>query len=309
MSRRRSAAISRDRIVALEERLARLERQRRVSAGLAVLSLALLVASQTAAPHAQPGPETKIKAPFKVVNNLGQTIFSVKPLDRRHRVALDQDVVVAGMSGSKDGSSLHLSAKDGIARLGMNFDGPASGPSILMKDADGEVLTVGSKAASLKAPLTVTTGDSGKEDALELVGSMSVRDSKGRRGASLTPTAVRVHGADGSAVAASLGLDDAGKGRLVVGFPTGPRGVVAQPSGGGISFTLSDGLGKDYRIGMLAVPGDVAFFRMNTGKQQATMIADTTHSAVNLFNVSGHAAVSLYSKRTAPVNWNWVTTR
>ena len=44
------------------------------------------------------------------------------------------------MSGSKDGSSLHLSAKDGIARLGMNFDGPASGPSILMKDADGEVL-------------------------------------------------------------------------------------------------------------------------------------------------------------------------
>ena len=47
---------------------------------------------------------------------------------------------------------------------------------------------------------------------------------------------------------------------------------------------------------MLAVPGDVAFFRMNTGKQQATMIADTTHSAVNLFNVSGHAAVSLSSK-------------
>jgi hypothetical protein len=289
--------MSTDRIVALEERLVKLERERRVSTGLVVLSLALLVASQTAAPHAQPGPETKFKAPFKVVNNVGETIFSVESVGSETRVSIiDNDFVVAGMNGSKDGSSLHLSAKDGIARLGMNFDGPATGPSILMKDADGEVLTVGSKAASLKAPLTVTTGDSGKEDALELIGSMSVRDLKGRRGASVSPTALRVHGADGSAVAASLGVDEGGKGRLVVGLSTGPRGVLAQPSGGGISFALFDGPGKDYRAGLLAVPGDVAFFRINAGKQQATMIADTTHAAVNLFNASGHAAASLSSK-------------
>jgi hypothetical protein len=288
--------MSTDRMVALEERLARLERQRRVSAGLVIASLTMLVATQTAAPHAQPGPDTKIKAPFKVVNNVGETIFSVESTGAETRVSvLDKDFVVAGMNGSKDGAILHVSSKDGVARLGLNFDGPGTGPSILMKDADGEVFTVGSKEASLKAPLTVTTGDSGKEDALQLIGSMSVRDSKGRRGASITPSVVRVHGGDGIAVAASLGVDDAGKGRLAVGLPTGPRAVIGQPASGGVSFALYDGPTKDYRIGMLAVPGDVSYFRLTSAKQQATITVNPTTSAFNLFNQSGHAAATLSS--------------
>src|ERR1044072_4415511 len=140
------------RIVGLKQRLARLERERRVSAGLVVLSLVLLVASQTTRPHAQGSAETKIKTPFQVVNNRGETVFSVESSGSDTKVSIvNENTIVAGLNAGKEGSSLYLSGKQAVARLAVDFDGPGTGPSILMKDSDGEVLTVGSKAASLTA--------------------------------------------------------------------------------------------------------------------------------------------------------------
>jgi hypothetical protein len=289
--------MSTDRIAALEQRLTRLERERRISAGLLAAGLVLLVASQTSRPQAQAGaaPAT-VKAPFTVVNDQGQPIFSITRAGAETKLEMiDGGTAVAGLSASKDASVLFLGDSKAFARVGMNFGGPDTGPSIALKDSGGELFTVGTEAVSINAPMKVSPGEFPDKDALSVSGTVSMRDAKGRRGTTLGDTGLRVHGADGVAVAASLGVDDARKGRLVVGLPTGPHGVIAQPSAGGVSFSLSDGPGKDYRIGMLAVPGDVAFLRMNTGKQQVTLITDTTSGAVNVFNANGNAAASLSS--------------
>lgn len=293
-------SMSTERIVSLDARLARLERERRVSAGLVVLSLGLLVASQTAGPQAQSSasPAT-VKAPFAVVDARGQTIFSVENVGSETRVNLVRDdKVLAGFNAGVEGSVLHMSAKQSVARLGVDFAGAGTGPSIMMKDAEGDVLTVGSDAATLKAPLTVSSGDASKEEALSVIGSVSIRDSKGRRAASVGSSGFSVYGSDGVAVAASLGVDAAGKARLAVGLPTGPRAVIGQPASGGVSLAFYDGATKDYRIGMLSVPGDVSYFRMTNAKQQATLTVSPTDSSLHLFNASGHSAATLSSTTT-----------
>jgi hypothetical protein len=289
-----------DRLAALERRLALLERRRRSSFGIALLGFAALAASQVTRTDAQ--STSQVRAPFSVVNARGEDIFSVTQAGSQTRVSIvDKGAVVAMWTGDEESASLSLGGtkSNALVRLGVNFNGASTGPSLLLADRTDELLSVEKGSVEISAPLTVTPKDvpalKVEHDSVTATNSMTVRASKGGNRTSLGPTSLSVHGSDGASIAASLGLDSSGKGRLVVGAPSGPRGVLGQPADGGISFALFDAPGTQYRIGMLAAPMSSSFLKLYSGKRQAELTVNPASGSLHLFNEAGYAAASLDS--------------
>jgi hypothetical protein len=99
---------------------------------------------------------------------------------------------------------------------------------------------------------------------------------------------------EGSAVQASMSLDDNRKGIVRVGNSSGPRGVIGATRSGGVSLALYDSAGTDFRVGMLATPAE-SFLRVNSQGSAVHMNADAEGSAVHVFNKAGNAAASMIS--------------
>jgi hypothetical protein len=288
-----------ERLTALEHRVAVLERRQRSSlviagAGCAVLALASLIP----ATHAQ--SPSQVRAPFSVVNAGGQEIFSVTQAGSNTRVSIvDRGTVITTWSADAEGAELSLGVakSKGLARLAVDFNGADTGPSLLLADSTDELLAVEKGSVEISAPLTVSPKDTPvlkvEPDSVTVTSTVNVRASKGGNRASLGPTSLSIHGGDGASVAASLGLDTVGRGRLVVGLPSGPRGVLGQPADGGISFALFDGPGAQYRIGMLASPQSSSFLRLYSGKRQIELNVNPASGSLHLFNDAGYAAASI----------------
>lgn len=288
-----------DRLGELERRLATLERRRLSSlAIIAALVAALAAVSQRDGAQAQGGSE--VRAPFSVVDARGRQIFTITQSGDRTRVQLlSGDNVTSIWSASPGDAMLFLGGPQskGSARMAVNFAGPDAGPSLLLADTTDELLSVEKASVEISAPLIVSPKDLPalrvEPDLVTATGALHVRASKGGNRTSLAPTSLSVHGADGTSVAAMLGLDPSGKGRLVVGAPAGPRGVIGQPAEGGISFALFDAPGTAYRIGMVAAPQSSSELRMFSGKRQAELSVTPAGGSLHLFNDGGYAAASV----------------
>lgn len=287
-----------DRLTALEHRLAVLERHRRSSFLLAVTGCSALALAGLI-PSTQAQGTSQVRAPFSVVNAAGQEIFSVTQAGSDTRVNIvDKGQVVATWSASDDGASLTLGGTKakGFARLAVNFDGAGTGPSLLMAKSNSNVLRVEDDSVEISAPLTVLPKDDKpafrvQENLVTAIGELTVRSDKGNNRTSLDATKLSIHGAD-AAVAASLGLDAAGKGRLAVGAPNGVRAVLGHPQAGGISFTLWEGAAP--RLSMLAATNS-STLGVYSGKRSAELNAGPSSSHLNMHNDEGYAAVSLVS--------------
>jgi hypothetical protein len=291
--------MSDDRLTSLERRLSRLERQRRASLGLAVLGAAALGVSLTTGTDAQ--SPSQIRAPFRVVNAQGKDVFTVTQAGAETRVSIVSDNKAVSMwTADSDSSSLSLTSgatSKAMVRLGVNFNGDNTGPSLLMADGAEELLVVEDNNVEINAPLTVAPKGTPvlrvEDTQATVTNALTVRARTGANRTSLGPTSVSVHGGDGASVAASLGLDTVGKGRLVVGAPTGPRGVLGQTADGGVSFALFDAPGTKYRIGMAAAPMGTSFLRLYSGKRQVELDVNPTSGSLHLFNDAGYAAASV----------------
>lgn len=290
-----------DRIAVLEHRIAELERKRRSTLTLSVLAVAFAaVVTHSVGIGAQGGSDlSTVRAPFRIVNPRGEEIFTVTQAGSETRLSIFDHGVASTVLAGGDGPSFLVlgGGSKGTARIGTDFEGLGTGPSILLKDSNGEVFRAGSKEVSIQAPLTVTPAKEPMllvdNDNVRIFGTLAMRASKGSS-ASIGPSGLRILGADGAAVA-SLGVDDAGKGRLVVGLAGGARGVLGQPPSGGISFGLFDAPGAQYRIGMSATPGSSSFLRMFSGKRSVDLTVTPASSAVHVSNDAGFASASLTS--------------
>ena len=236
-----------DRFLELERRLAVLERQRRFSAVMAAVGLiALVIGLQMTVTEAQ--TPASVRAPFRVLNSAGQEVFAINQVGSDTRVTISHKGAVVSTWSAGDESammSLGNAQSKGVVRLGMDFLGSDTGPSLLLSNGTHDLLNVDNNSVDIDAPLTVSPKDIPilkVEQNLVTVGeALSVRASKGGNRTSIAPNRVAVHGGDGVAVAASLGLDNAGGGRLAVGGPGGPRGVLGSSPEHGISLQLSEG--------------------------------------------------------------------
>lgn len=356
--------MSHDRITVLEQRVAELERnlttecsgraahatagRARVWVAPLVVGLALGVASAGTTTRAQVAPTTAtVRAPFRVVDSGGEAVFSVENVGGGARVTIkDRNSGSVTLGASDGGGFLVVGGAQGFVRMGVDFQGAGTGPTLELKSGAEDILSVTAKAVSIKAPLTVSPNNAPTlqiaNRTIKVTGALSTHDADGnelvamgrhsggtflRVGADKTGgvsigrvvggfvsvrgfggkermllgfpdldqgPVLQVRGDDGVSIKASLGVDDVGAGRLVVGDPAGARGVLGRAKSGGASFALFDNAGADYRVGFLAAP-DNSFVRLNSQKNAVHLNADGGGAAVHVFNSAGSAAASLQS--------------
>jgi hypothetical protein len=287
-----------DRLALLERRLAVLERRRRSSLAIGFLGFAALAASQATGTGAQ--STSQVRVPFHVVNASGDDIFSVTQAGSETRVNIvSRGNVVASWTADEDSASLSLGGtkSQALARLGVNFSGGGTGPSLLLADGTDELLNVKKGSAEISAPLIVAPKDVPalrvEHDVVTVTSSMTVRGSKGGNRTSLGPTRLSIHGGDGTSVAASLGLDDAQRGMLRVGDPAGLRAALGvSKSGNGLSLGFFDKAGPDYRAALFASP-EGSSLQLRGPKFGIDLNVDGTGGLVNLTNAEGFAAAGL----------------
>ena len=262
----------------LERRLAVLERQRRWSAVVAAVSLiALVIGFQMTMTEAQ--TSASIRAPFRVLNSAGQEVFAINQVGNDTRVTIShKGAVVSTWSAGDESAMLSLgnAQSKGVVRLGMDFLGSDTGPSMLLSDGTHDLLNVDNNSVDIDAPLTVSPKDIPilkVEQNLVTVGeALNVKASKGGNRVSIAPNNVSVHGGDGVSVAATLGLDATGKGRLVVGTQ-GSRGVLGTAADGAISLQVTDGKGS-------------AQLRAAAGRSSVRVVNNAGYGVVSLENTA-----------------------
>lgn len=255
--------MSADRITVVEHRIAELERRlaqlekagrapmpRRTAAlpSAGVLALGLIAASvvQGGGTRAQDIQQPlTVRAPFRVVNAIGDNIFTIEQAGSETRLNIvDAGRVVASLSSGYGASSLNLGGEKGSAQMAVDFDGPGTGPSLILKGSK-EVLKVAAGAATINAPLVVSPKDAPvlrvDPEMVTVSHSMSVRAAKGHHRTAIAATGLSVYGADGASTVAGLGINSTGNTRLIVGSSSGPRGVMGLLSSGEVSLALLHG--------------------------------------------------------------------
>ena len=236
---------------------------------------------------AKPGetPTLTLKAPFVVIGNGGRELLRVNDDASGARLAAPFRVT-SNNQPRLEVSSTGLNAR-GIFRVDKEAGGEAAR---IAPTADGNVtFTVGERSGG---GISAGVGSSGNGYlVLKAAGGKPAIDMGRPDGA---PMGVYVFAPDGANVRASLGLDENQKGRLRVGDPKGPRGVLGATKSGAMSFGLFDQEGADFRVGMLAAP-DETFVRVKGQKNSVHLNTSAEGAAVHIFNSSGNSAASLES--------------
>jgi hypothetical protein len=229
-------------------------------------------------------PTLTLRAPFSVTDAAGRELFRVGDGDEGTRIAStlavtnnDRPILAMSSEGLTVTNTFTLNTVAGKpAAALLATAGRATSLTLLADDGGGGV------------SLGVVNSGSGFLELSEPSGVTSVRIG------AIESNKMGLRVMQGSTVQASIGLDDANKGIVRVGDPTGPRGVLGATRSGGVSFALYNDAGTDYRVGMLAAP-DNSFVRLNGQGNAVHLNADGEGSAVHVFNKLGNAAVSAIS--------------
>jgi hypothetical protein len=235
---------------------------------------------------AKPGetPTLTLKAPFVVIGNGGRELLRVNDDASGARLAAPFRVT-SNNQPRLEVSSTGLNAR-GIFRVDKEAGGEVAR---IAPTADGVTFTVGERSGG---GINAGVGSSGNGYlVLKAAGGKPAIDMGRPDG---TPMGVYVLAPDGVNVRASLGLDENQKGRLRVGDPKGPRGVLGATKSGAMSFGLFDTESSDFRVGMLAAP-DETFVRVKGQKNSVHLNTSAEGAAVHIFNSSGNSAASLES--------------
>jgi hypothetical protein len=222
------------RVAALEARIAQLEqRGRRSWLALTVVALATLAAAQVASVQAQSDAQTlTVKAPFRVVDGRGMPMLVVEGGSSPHLDVIAQDRVVARLGGSADDAFLALSKGKDSARIGVDFDGAGTGPTIRLNGADGPLLDVSATGVNVKAPLSVSVDDTRlldvKAQGVTATGPLTVTNATGTeiaRIAAQAAGAIAFTVGDRSRGGINAGVAASGNGYFRLATREGKRGI------------------------------------------------------------------------------------